>query len=486
MKKLINLYKNLSAPIKASIWFTVSNVIQKGIALLSTPIFTRLMTTEQYGAYSVYQSWYSIISIFATLNLYAGVYNNGLLKANTESKKQSFTSCMLGLSTTITCILFIIYLVGCDFWTSLLDLSPLFMFAMFAELLFSPAFSFWSAKERFDYKYRKVVAVTVLMGIFSPLLGVIAVLNTEYKTEARVLSFVFVQICIGLIIYIYTMYKGRTFFSKEIWKFALAFNLPLIPHYLAQTILGQADRIMISKMIGAREAALYSVTYTISMMFNIVMGAINNSLVPYIYKSMESQNYASLKKNMKLIIVFVAIACLAATAFGPEIIKIFASPEYYEAHKIVPPVAISLFFIFLFGIFGSIEFYFEETRFIMVASSAAAVLNVVLNYFGIQWFGYTACAYTTLFCYILLSIAHYIAIAVLIKKNLGPEKTMTVNLIYDGKFIWPVSFATILAMVIMLLIYEMTLVRYLFILAILVLAFVYKNKLLALLKDIRK
>lgn len=486
MKKILNLYNSLSAPIKASIWFTVSNVIQKGIALLSTPIFTRLMTTEQYGVYSVYQSWYSIISIFATLNLYAGVYNNGLLKADTERKKQSFTSSMLGLSTTITCILFVIYLVGCDFWTSLFDLSPIFIFAMFAELLFSPAFSFWSAKERFDYKYRKLVGITVLMGIFSPLLGVIAVLHTEYKTEARVLSFVLVQVCVGLIIYIYTMFKGRQFFNKDIWMYALAFNLPLIPHYLSQTVLGQADRIMISKMVGSTEAAIYSVTYTISMMFNIVMSAINNSLIPYIYKSLKSRNYVSIKKNMNFLTVFVAIACLVATAFGPEIIKIFAAPEYYEAHRIVPPVAVSLLFVFLFGVFGVIEFYYEETWFIMVASSTAAVLNVILNYFGIQYFGYMACAYTTLFCYILLAIIHYIIIAVLIKKNLGAEKTITVNSIFDGKFIWMVSCATIIGMVVMLLIYEMTLIRYLFILAILVLAIIYRNKIFALFKDIRK
>lgn len=282
------------------------------------------------------------------------------------------------------------------------------------------------------------------------------------------------------------MYKGRRFFDKDIWKFALAFNLPLIPHYLSQTVLGQADRIMISKMVGSTEAALYSVTYTISMMFNIVMSAINNSLIPYIYKSMEKKDYTSLKKNMELIVAFVAITCLVATAFGPEIIKIFASPEYYEAHKIVPPVAVSLLFIFLFGIFGSIEFYFEETRFIMVASSTAAILNIILNYFGIQWFGYIACAYTTLFCYILLAIVHYVAVAVLIKKKLGSKKTITINSIYDGRFICLVSCATIAAMVIMLFIYEMTLVRYLFIFVILILAIVNRDKVFALFKDIRK
>ena len=90
MKNLLSYYNNLSEPIKATLWFTISSIIQKGIALLSTPIFTRLLTTEEYGVYSVYQSWYSILLIFATLNLYAGVYNNGMTKW--PDKRQEYTS----------------------------------------------------------------------------------------------------------------------------------------------------------------------------------------------------------------------------------------------------------------------------------------------------------------------------------------------------------------------------------------------------------
>ena len=80
LKTLVDKYKSLSAPVKASIWFTVCNIIQKGIALISTPIFTRIMTTQQYGVYTIYQSWYQVLTIFATLNLSAGIFNNGLTK----------------------------------------------------------------------------------------------------------------------------------------------------------------------------------------------------------------------------------------------------------------------------------------------------------------------------------------------------------------------------------------------------------------------
>lgn len=481
--KLLQKYNKMPAPVKASLWFTICNVLQKGIALITTPIFTRIMTTDQYGQYSVYQSWYTIVAIFATFNLYAGVYNNGMVKWPNDRKK--YTSTLQGLSTSLTVILFVVYLCAMTFWNNLLKMSSVFMFAMFAELLFAPAYNFWAAGQRFDYKYRKLVLVTIVLALASPIIGVISVKSTEYKAEARVLSFVFVQVCIGLIFYIYNMVQGRRFYSKKYWKFALGFTLPLIPHYLSQVVLGQADRIMIQRMVGNSEAALYSVAYTISMMFNIVTTAVNNSFIPYTYKSINDKKYKSLSGNASFLVTCVAVGCIFATAFGPEIIRIFASPEYYDAHRVVPPVAISLLFVFITSLFANVEFYYEETKFIMVASSVAAITNIIMNYFGIIWFGYIAAAYTTLICYILLALAHYIAHKRILEKRMEHGQDIKTE-IYDSKYLLAVSGTTIVSMFGMLLIYEQMIIRYSVIVIILVAIFIKRKMIIEKFKEIRK
>ena len=82
MKMKINIvekYKELSPPVKASLWYTICNVINKGIALLSTPIFTRVMSEEQYGQFSIFQSWVSILIIFTSLNVFLSGYQKGLI-----------------------------------------------------------------------------------------------------------------------------------------------------------------------------------------------------------------------------------------------------------------------------------------------------------------------------------------------------------------------------------------------------------------------
>ena len=248
--------------------------------------------------------------------------------------------------------------------------------------------------------------------------------------------------------------KGKKFYSKEYWKFALSFNLPLIPHYLSQTVLNQVDRIMISNMIGKSEAAIYSIAYTLAMMFTIITSAINNTFIPYTYKAIKNHKYKELKRSSNSLVLLVAVACIAAMAFGPELIKIFAAPEYYEARWVVPPVATGLLFMFIYPLFCNVEFYFEKTKFIMEASSIAAITNIGLNYIGIKLFGYIAAAYTTLICYILLSIAHFIMYRNICKTN-GIEVEL-----YNIKMISLISVASLIVMVVMTLIYDMMIVRY--------------------------
>ena len=62
--------QNASAPVKAAFWFTVCSIINKCIQLITVPIFTRILTTTEYGQYSIFVSWQSILLIIATLNIY--------------------------------------------------------------------------------------------------------------------------------------------------------------------------------------------------------------------------------------------------------------------------------------------------------------------------------------------------------------------------------------------------------------------------------
>lgn len=476
MKKYLNKYHNLSAPIKASLWFTVCNILQKGISMVTIPIFTRLLTTEQYGVYSVYQSWYSIIIVFTTLHLYYGVFNNGMIKY--ENDKNGFTSSIQGLATTTTAIFFFIYLLGIDHWNRLLNLPTVLVLVIFVDLFFTPAYSFWAAKQRFEFKYRSLVWVTVFIAILSPVLGFFAVIFSSYKAEARIISFVLVQVCVGIFFYWLNLYRGKKFFNLTYWAYALKFNLPLIPHYLSQSILNQSDRIMIASMIGESEAAIYSVAYSVSTLMILVTSAVNNSFIPYTYKCIRKKNFKQLEKSTNFLVTLVGIGSLLVIVFGPEVIALFAPKEYYDAIWIIPPVAISVYFLFLYPIFGNIEFYFEANNFIMWASIFGAILNILLNFVFINTFGYIAAGYTTLFCYIVFSLGHYLFMKKVLKKNLPGIK------IYNVKYIVFFSTFLILAMLLIVFVYPYVIIRYVITLLIILILFIKRDDIILRVKNI--
>ena len=89
---LENIKKMLSVrvPAKASAWYIGSSVLAKGISALVTPIFTRLLTPEEYGLYPLYLSWLSVFTILLSLELTGGVMYRGLQKFGND--KDEFTS----------------------------------------------------------------------------------------------------------------------------------------------------------------------------------------------------------------------------------------------------------------------------------------------------------------------------------------------------------------------------------------------------------
>ena len=80
LKKIGRLYTNMTLPVKASMWYLACSVLQKAIGFLTTPIFTRVMGTSDFGVVSMYNSWEAIFTVFCTLYLYNGVYNNAMIE----------------------------------------------------------------------------------------------------------------------------------------------------------------------------------------------------------------------------------------------------------------------------------------------------------------------------------------------------------------------------------------------------------------------
>ncbi|MCH5342491.1 MAG: oligosaccharide flippase family protein [Acetatifactor sp.] len=476
---MINKYKNMSKPAKASLWFVVSNVLVKGMSFITLPIFSRLLTTSEYGIVSVYQSWVATVSIVTTLTIWGGVFNVGMIKHGDHRKE--LISSFQGLAVSITGFFMILSIPIINYLQSVFSMSPLLIICMYIEIMFQVPHNIWATEKRYDFEYKKIVIISMVCAVINPLLGYIAVVNTNaYKAEARIISSLLIQVVIGGVLFVHNQRAGKKFFHKEFWKFGFLFNVVLIPHYLSTQILNQSDRLMINKMCGSDDAGIYSVAYNFAMLLSLVTSAINSSLTPYIYQTLKSGKTKKLSKQTTSVTLLVAILTIGIICFVPDLFLFLLPTAYYPALKVIPPVSTGAFFYFMHSMFGTVEFYYEKNWYVTCASVIGALVNIVLNFIFINIFGFIAAAYTTLFCYICFCVCHYIFMRKVLKDN-----SADIN-IYNTKLLLCISIGVLMMTFIMLVLYDHMVIRWGVIVSIIISCFVCRKYFWESIKDLVK
>lgn len=468
LKRLKKKWCSFPITVKASIAYTLCGILQKGLSFITIPIFARLLTTEQYGQYTVYSSWLGIIIIFITLNLPYGSFATAMIKY--ENKRDEYIAAAEGVCIFLSGVFLILYVPFRDFWNKVFDMPTFMIIIMVLEILSSTAILLWSGKKRFEYKYKSVIYVTLVLSVLSYLSSYFFVYNFEEKGYAKIIGNSIITIIIGGTVYLFNIFKGKKIFSKEMWRFIFSFNLPLIIYYFSQVIFNQSDRIMISHYCGNDKAGMYGVAYSLSMVLIFVLNSINNAYLPWFYEKLKQNLQIENRPVTNMISVIMSGLLLIIIWFAPEIIYIMAGSAYSEAIWVVPPITISILLLFYSQLSINIEFYFEENKSLVKASIGAAVINIILNAIFIPRYGFIIAAYTTLISYIVFVVANYIAMKKILKKHNFSDNA------YDYKSLLVILIIFSILSFIGLLLYKHMFIRILVAGVFMVILFLYRKK----------
>ena len=95
--------KGMSVEVKSATVYTFSSVFSRGLAIISMPIFTRIMSSADIGVVNLYTSWYSMISIVSTLALTSGGYS--LAMKEFDGERDAYESSVLTLTTIMALVI---------------------------------------------------------------------------------------------------------------------------------------------------------------------------------------------------------------------------------------------------------------------------------------------------------------------------------------------------------------------------------------------
>lgn len=163
---------------------------------------------------------------------------------------------------------------------------------------------------------------------------------------------------------------------------------------------------MITWLADASQTGIYSLIYNFSMIATVITTSLDGVWVPWFTKQMNNKGYKEINKVAVDYVNLMTYAMCCLIMVAPEVVKILASEPYWEGIVIIPPVVLSNYIIFVYTMYVNVEHYYKKTVRISLYTAVAAVINLVLNYILIPYFGYVAAAYTTIVSYVVALILH--------------------------------------------------------------------------------
>lgn len=392
--------------LNSAIWYTLGTFILKGVNFFTTPIFSRLLSTYDFGIVTIYSTWTAIVSIIIGMGINGTI---GSAKANlSEDEYQDYLSSTLFLGTLSFISVIILTFLFRKQLEVLMGLNTYIIIILVFESFFAFVISFVTSIFTFERNHKMYIITSAATTIINIIVSICLILSINSdKYVGRIIGGAAATVLVGVILYVKVIFRGKKLISLKHWKFCLPIALPLIFHNLSHLVLNQADKIMLQKMTDESVVGVYGMVYNIAAVINTIQLALNSAWVPWYYETLKANNKDEMKKVSAIYIaVFTALTSMFILG-APEVIKLFCDKSYWSGIPLMPIVIAGYYFVFLYTFPANYQFYIKQTKFIAIGTIVAAVTNVIINYMFIPTIGMYGAALATLFAYVVLFFMHF-------------------------------------------------------------------------------
>ena len=392
--------------LKAASWYTIGNILIKGVSFFVLPIFTSLMSTTDYGIYSIYVSYLTIFEVLMLLGMSSTVRIAKFTKDMDFNKYMSTILIIPPVLTVLSAIVVNIYMI---FNNELLSMSLTLWNFLFISAATVSVSNIICARLVIDGSY-KTYMIYSMMTVLSNVGISLLLFHTAFAKQDVYMARVWGNLLSNVLSMGYLIFatKIKWRFNVDYLKIGLRWGVPLLFHTLATVVLTQSDRIIIKYIEGYSVTGIYSIAVTIIAIPMVIQSSFESAWAPWFYDKLDKKDYLSIRKlNDKYILLFVAIIA-EFILVCPEIIRIFTNKAYWNSMYSLIPLSISVFGEMLYSLPVNIEYYNKKTNFILTGTIFVASLNIVLDIIFVYTWGYIGAAYATTISKLLLFVFHWI------------------------------------------------------------------------------
>ena len=390
---------------KHSAIYGVGGLIQRLVAVLLLPLYTRFLTPSDYGAIEALVALSAVI--FALLR--AGIQSSFFrfyFRAETDRERLTVVRTSFWFTMGAATIALAAgelfapqisqFLYGSGEHT---DLVRAAFVGLWATMNYDQLTALFRVEERsVSYSMASLANVALTIGITILLVvvldqGPLGVIVGNFSGTLAVYAV--------LLAYRRTQ-LGLEFDRGVFWKMT-EWGMPLVPSVIALNAIDFADRILLVRIKGQHELGLYAIGMRISAGLLFVLAAFRTAWPAFAY-SIREDNEARRTYGFVLTYVtfFSSWAALALGLAAPWIVRLLTTPDFYGGARVVPMLS------FAFVVFGAYVVVVTSIGRVgrrgsnWIITGIAAVIGVLLNLALIPPFGMTGAAVSMLLAYFVI------------------------------------------------------------------------------------
>lgn len=387
----------------------LSTVVLNGIQFFTLPIFTRLLGTGNYGRVSLYLTWVNVLTVILSLQVSGTITIADVHLPEAEQK--GYRSSINAMSLLFSVIVFSLVFFFKKPLSNIIQLSQVVLILCVIHSYGKACISFLNAKYTYYKEAEKNFILSVGVSIVSVITSYIFITqigNYDAKYMGYICGIALPNIVVGLGALFIIFKEGKVFFNKKYWKFCITLCVPLIFHGLAHLIMSQSDRVMLQAYKTDDVVGIYSLAVNFGLVINILWGAFNNTWVPFYFEDLKNQKLDKvLARGKNYIRLFTILTC-GFILLSPEVFRVFADKSFWGGITLIPVVAVSYYFVFLYSFPVNFQFFHKKTINIAIGTGVSAVINIILNMIFIPKYSGMGAAVATLIAHVFLFILHHL------------------------------------------------------------------------------
>lgn len=395
----MNREKNL---INNTLIITIGKVCTQLITFLLLPLYTGILSTEEYGVVDLLNTLVALVLPIVTFQVEKALFRE-LIEVRLDDKKKTNIISNSFFSVVIQCSIYMIFFF--IIYPFVDNRYKIFLATNVLANIFSSLFLQIARGLGDNKKYSIGSFISAFSTIF---FNVIFLTVMHYGVYGMLIGTLLGQIT--CIIYLFMTLKIYRYLDiskldKKVVKKLWAYSVPLIPNAISWWVFNASDRVIVSSFLGLSSNGILAAATKFSSVYITLYNIFDISWTESVVVNIDDddiENYFNKIFNI-IMKIFIALA-IGIIAFMPFVYPILINEKFAFGYNLVPILVIASLLNVVVGLISAIYVAKKNTKSIANTSIISALINIAVHVILIKSIGLYAAAVSTLVSFLTMSL----------------------------------------------------------------------------------